>query len=273
VHELRSLLSGRDADIGLDVAALQLATIEYPHLDIDLFIQMLDSHAIELGQRISDPSDGAEFVGMANEYLFDELGFEGNETDYYNPRNSYLNDVLTSRTGIPITLSVVYMEIARRLEKPVQGIGLPGHFVVAYTDGDFQTYIDPFHAGRLLTAEECAELARSSTGINLGGSPQFLQPVSKRYIVVRMLNNLRGVYVRQGEPAKIVSVLDLLIEAFPAAAEEYRQRGLLNLELQRFPEAKLDLESYLRLAPQAHDRAAIEEQLSKIIHTVRRSMH
>lgn len=256
----------------MDVAALQLATIEYPRLDTGLFVQMLDSHAIELGQRISEDADGAEFVGTANEYLFDELGFEGNETDYYNPRNSCLNDVISNRVGIPITLSVVYMEISRRLSKPVQGIGLPGHFLVSYDDGDFQTYIDPFHGGRLLTAEECGELARASTGIDLESNPHLLEPVSSRYILVRMLNNLRGVYVRQGEPAKIVSVLDLLIEAFPAASEERRQRGLLNLELHRFPEAKSDLEYYLRLVPEAQDRSAIEAHLDDLSRRIRRSL-
>ena len=180
--------------------------------------------------------------------------------------------MLTRRVGIPITLCVVYMEIARRLGKPVHGIGLPGHFLVVYDDGDFGTYIDPFHAGRLLTAEECRELAQQAAGIDIETNPQFLQPVSKRYILIRMLNNLRGVYVRLGEPAKIVAVLDLLVEAFPAAAEERRQRGLLNLELHRFADAKMDLEMYLRLAPEAYDRAAIEQHLSELTRRMRRSL-
>jgi regulator of sirC expression with transglutaminase-like and TPR domain len=264
VHDLRLLLTGRSNSVHLDVAALQLATIEYPGLDIELFVQMLDSYAVEMASLLPEEANGEDFVVALNDYLFDELGFEGNEADYYNPRNSCLTEVLARRTGIPITLCIVYMEIARRLAKPVYGIGMPGHFLVSYDDGEFRSFIDPFNAGRLLTREECLDIARVTAGVDIGTSPELLHPVGSRHILIRMLNNLRGVYIRQEAYPKAVEVLNLLIEAFPNSAEERRQRGMLNMELQRYRAAKADLETYLKLAPEARDRAAIEEKLAQM---------
>ncbi|MGH9719560.1 MAG: transglutaminase family protein, partial [Bryobacteraceae bacterium] len=138
MKEILDLLAGQGR-VELDRAALLLATIEYPNLNIDGFLSLLDSHASELHRRL-DGVEGLAFVHEANRYLFEELGFRGNTDDYYNPANSCLNDVLTARLGIPITLSVVYIEIARRLGRPVFGVGLPGHFVVRYDDGREAVY-------------------------------------------------------------------------------------------------------------------------------------
>src|SRR4030095_15668079 len=162
--ELRSLLSGARTDLPLDIAALQLARVEYPTVSPASFIEIVDSYAAEVGARIPRRTKGEEFVEILNQYLFEELGFEGNRRDYYDPANSCLNEVLTKRIGIPITLSLVYIEIARRLGRRVDGIGLPGHFIVQYRDPEFSVFIDCFHRGRLLFAPECFELAREATG-------------------------------------------------------------------------------------------------------------
>src|ERR1700690_3235825 len=148
----------------LDVAALEIASIETPGLDPQPFLKILDSIASGLAARLPASCGGREFVRMANDYLFGDLGFRGNEIDYNDPRNSCLNYVLDRRTGIPIALAVIYIEVSRRLGQPVTGVGLPGHFIVEYNDGEFSTYIDPFHAGRLLTVDECRELAKARTG-------------------------------------------------------------------------------------------------------------
>ena len=137
VEALLDLLAERSVDLELDRAALALARIEYPGLDIEPFIAILDSCAVELASRPSDCSGGSEYVEAANQYLFGELGFIGNLQNYYDPRNSCLNEVLIARTGIPIALAVVYLEIGRRLAQPVYGIGLPGHFLVQYRDAHF----------------------------------------------------------------------------------------------------------------------------------------
>ncbi len=262
MNELRSLLAGSNADVGLDRAALQLATIEYPGLDVELFLHTLDSHAVELAALLPENCGGEQYISIANHYLFTELGFGGNSSDYYDPRNSCLNEVLARRTGIPITLSVVYMEIARRLSKPVYGVGMPGHFLVLYDDREYRAFVDPFYGGRLLSPGDCRERARTTAGVDIDESPQSMQPVSNRHILIRMLNNLRAVYAKQEAHAKSVEVLGLLLEASPNSAEERRERGRLNIELHRYQAAREDLEAYLRLAPEAPDRATIEKTLA-----------
>ena len=264
VRELRELLVGDSEHVPLDVAALQLATIEYPELSIDPFLVLLDSHARELSERIDDGTSGEEFVHLLNNYLFRELGFQGNISDYYNPANSCLNEVLANRTGIPITLSLVYMEISRRLDRVVLGIGLPGHFLVQYYDGDFDAFIDPFHGGRILFPSECYDLAREVTGVDVSRNPDALRPVSKRHIIIRMLNNLRAAYFRTQNAPKAVEVLNLLIEAMPDSADEYRQRGLCLAQMQHLKAARRDLEAYLMLAPDAPDRREVETQIAQI---------
>ena len=223
MRNLRKLLAG-DESIPLDVAALELASVEYPDLDIRPFMELLDSYARELGERVDHDAPGEEFLEAARLYFFEELGFRGNQQDYYHPRNSCLNDVLTERTGLPITLSVVYMEVARRIERKVLGIGLPGHFLVQFQDQDASVYLDPFHAGRLLNVEQCRELALEAARVDIFQAPQYLAPVSSRHIVVRMLNNLRNAYSRTQEARKSIAVLDLLLEAEPAASQLRQER-------------------------------------------------
>ncbi len=179
-------------------------------------------------------ADGPRFIRIANQYLFEELGFRGNDTDYYDPANSCLDLVLDRRTGIPISLSVVYIEVARRLARPVWGIGLPGHFVVQYSDLEYSTYIDPFHRGKLLTEDDCAKLAREITGVDPTSEPSTLAPVGTRYILVRMLNNLRSAYFRVKQYGKAATILDLLVEAFPDNADYYKTRGVARLHLREF---------------------------------------
>ncbi len=231
----------RGEDVELDVAALQLAKIEFPELDVSSFREILDSHARELGAMLARTASGEEYVRAANEYFFQSLGFHGNQEDYYNAHNSCLNEVLVTRTGIPITLGVVYMEVSRRLGRKVEGLGMPGHFLVRYTGEDYMAVIDCFH-GKILDAEEGRAVA----------------PSSKYQIIVRMLNNLRQVYFRKQDFERSIRVLDLLIEAMPDSAEERKQRGVIQLHLKHAGAALQDLQEYLRLAPEAPDRATIE---------------
>jgi len=246
----------------LDLAALEMAAIEMPGLDPGPSLEVLDRIASQIAELAPSSADGRDFVRAANDHLFGELGFRGNETDYYDPRNSCINYVLDRRIGIPIALSVVYIEVARRLERPVSGVGLPGHFIVEYNDGEFATYIDPFHGGRLLGREECLEIARQRTGSEAEASA--LAPVDTRYILVRMLNNLRAAYFRRKQFQHVVAVTDLLLEAFPRNGEYYRSRGLARLRMRQFRNAQEDLELYLKYSPEAEDRKQIAEQLGTI---------
>ncbi len=259
VRELIDLIAGRSDDLELDRAALKLATIEFPDLDPAPYLRILDDYSSAIADRADNLDDGREFVRAANSFLFNEIGLRGNTDDYYNPHNSCLNQVLADRVGIPITLALVYMEVARRLAKPVRGIGLPGHFVVKYEDNEYSAFIDPFHGGALLTENDCYELAQMPAP-----DPRVLAPVGKSQILTRMMNNLRGIYFSRQSYGKAVQVLDLLIGANPESADEYKQRGTVHLHNREMQAAKADLQKYLDLAPGASDRERIEGQIVSI---------
>jgi regulator of sirC expression with transglutaminase-like and TPR domain len=258
-QSLLDLLAHRPSRIDLDRAALEIARIEYPELDAGIWITELDRHALAIAERARDLSDGRSFIEAANEYLFVEAGFRGNEDDYYNPENSCLNRVLETRRGIPITLSVIYMEIARRLSKQVSGVGLPGHFIVRYDDNDYSALIDPFHGGAILDTAQCCHLAQVDS-LDHG----ILDPVDRRYIAMRIINNLRGIYFGRRESAKALQVLDLLIEAAPHSADEHKQRAVALLQQHRMQDALSAFKRYLELSPEAPDRERINEQIHNI---------
>jgi regulator of sirC expression with transglutaminase-like and TPR domain len=253
------MLAGSSTGMDLDRAALTLATIEFPGLEIDNCLHTLDTFAREIGSRARN-GNGRDYVDAVNHFLFQEIGLRGNEEDYYDPYNSCLNEVISRRVGIPITLSVLYMEISRRLNRPVFGIGLPGHFVVQYNDGVYSTFIDPFHGGELLSADQCYDRAQMAIG-----DPRVLMPVDKRQILFRMINNLRGIYFSRRRYAKAMQVMDLLIEVSPQLAELRKQRAQLSLQTQDMRAARADMEAYLRLAPEAQDKAEMEAQLKSVV--------
>jgi regulator of sirC expression with transglutaminase-like and TPR domain len=260
---MRALASALAGEPGpLDLPALEMASIEFPGLEPQRFLDRLDDMAAELAACTQGMS-GPEFVARANTYLFEDIGFRGNERDYYDPRNSCLNWVLEQRTGLPITLSLVYIEVARRIDRPVAGIGLPGHFIVNYDDGAWSTFMDPFNGGKLLSERDCLELAQSIAG-DAAADPAALGPVSGRYILVRMLNNLRGAYFRAERFDRAAVVLDLLVEASPDSAIYYKGRAIARIHLRRFREAQSDFERYLTLEPEASDREEVTKQMQAI---------
>jgi regulator of sirC expression with transglutaminase-like and TPR domain len=258
---IRALTGGGESR--LDVAALDLATVEFPSLVAGPYLERLDEMGLELGDETAG-MNGPEFLSRANTYLFEDLGFRGNEGNYYDPRNSCLNWVLDQRTGIPITLSLVYLEIARRLRRPISGIGLPGHFVVKYDDGNYVTYLDPFDGGKLLDEDECRELARSIVGADALSDPRLLRPVGPQYILIRMLNNLRAAYFQREDFGRAAQVLDLLVQSSPATPDYYKGRAIANVHLRQFRAASADFEEYLRLCPEAEDREEVVKQLVAI---------
>ena len=264
METLRELLKRDDSDAPLDLAALELSRIEFPNLDPRPFMDILDSYAAEIDGRLRMNYDAVERLQVLHEFFFREQGFAGNETDYYNPRNSCINEVIASRQGIPISLAVVYLSVAKRLEMPMAGVGLPGHFIVRYDEDGFQTFVDVYNRGQLLDRDECFALARRMTGMDLAVSPGILNAVSNRQIIVRMLNNLRSIYLRGKSYVKAGQVLDLLVEAAPADADSYVLRGAVNVELRKYGAAKSDFERYLALMPAARDRQRVEDQIAAL---------
>ncbi len=189
VNRLLDALRDERSAVTLDIAALEMAAIEFPGLDIDASLFRLDNLAEQINSQLTPNAPGIDFIKAANELLFDVMQYRGNEEEYYDPRNSCLNSVLMRRLGIPITLSVVYMEVARRLNRHVYGVGLPGHFIVAYEDAESRYWIDPFHNGRVLTFADCSALAKQTANVDLRANPAVLSAVNKRQILVRMLSN------------------------------------------------------------------------------------
>jgi regulator of sirC expression with transglutaminase-like and TPR domain len=264
VRELLSILAGPMPMGRLDIAALELATLEHPGLDIARWLGVLDEHARALGQRVNADAPGDAFIDAAGDYLFREQGFTGDTANYYDPRNSCLNHVLESRTGIPITLAVVYMEVARRLARPVYGVGLPGHFLALYDDGNRSVYLDPFNGGTRLTEEECFALARRATGAEVEPDRSLLAPVTHRQILLRMINNLRAVHLQRRNYPGALRVLDFVLGVYPEAGEEYKLRGVVYAKMGKWSAARADLRRYLQLAPAAPDRQEVEEHLAAV---------
>jgi regulator of sirC expression with transglutaminase-like and TPR domain len=258
----------------LDRAVLELATIQFPDLDIEPWLDHLNNLASHLGDRLRNFNDGREFVEQARAYLFEELGFRGNEEDYFDPLNSCLNQVLERRTGIPVSLSVLYMEIAQRLAMPVFGIGLPRHFIIQFDDGNYAAYIDPYHGGRTVTGREILQLAGATepnSAVVPAMLPSMLRRVTKKEIAMRMLRNLHRDYIGRKDWAKALETMHLLILGLTAAGVDdtellaaHKMRSALHLELNHFTAARADLDICLRLAPDEAGREEIRKQIQAI---------
>jgi regulator of sirC expression with transglutaminase-like and TPR domain len=239
-------------------AAFAIARVEYPALDAVPYLNRLDRMGeqakIRLGA-VDMAQEGA--VRVFNEFLYDELGFSGNREHYDDPRNSFLNEVLDRRTGIPITLAVIYLEVARRAGLRVDGINFPGHFLLRARDltpADSTTevlIIDPFHGGALLSEFDCRQLLRQHVGDEAAFDRTLLSPATRRDIIVRMLVNLKRLYVRMRSFPQARFISSLLLAVDPSAISELRDRGLLAYHLQDFAAALHDLEEYLRLVPKS----------------------
>jgi regulator of sirC expression with transglutaminase-like and TPR domain len=245
---------------GHDLApvALVLARLEYRHLNTAQYIAILDSMGEEARRRIADdPGDAAPLEARAERlarYLHADLGFVGNRDYYEDPRNSCLNQVLDRRLGIPITLSLVYIEVARRAGLGAEGINFPGHFLTRIIDESVTSpqaraaIVDPFNRGAILNESDCLELLRKRAGGDATLEPEMLAPASRREIVVRMLYNLKRNYVQMRSFPQARAVTDLLVALMPTSPTEVRDRGLLAYHLEDFNGALRDLETYLRLA-------------------------
>jgi regulator of sirC expression with transglutaminase-like and TPR domain len=255
------LVSRPEESIDLAEAALLIAKEEYPELDVAGYLGRLVSMAAEVQAQVNSVVDPGRMIAALNTYLFQAQGFRGNSDDYYDPRNSFLNDVLDRRIGIPITLSIVYLAVGGRLGLHLHGVGMPGHFLVKYTAPAGETVIDPFNGGAVVTPADCQRLLDRIYGGKLRFEPRFLTTLGTRRILARMLSNLKVIYFNNHAYAKALSVVDRLLILDPKAASEIRDRGLLSSQLKRFTEATADLERYLRLAPEAEDADVIRDHL------------
>lgn len=256
-------VSKRDGVIDLGLAALLIGAEEEPSAcDVGRCVETLERMGREARAYVRE---GGEFpVEALNHYLFEEQGFAGNRDDYYDPRNSMLHRVLERRTGIPITLSVVYMEVGRRAGLRVEGVGMPGHFIVrASTTDGASTLVDPFNADTV-EPEDCQERLDSIYGGQVALSEEHLRPVGNRAILVRILGNLKAVYARAEFHRRTLAAVERILLASPHSREERRDRAVLLAQLERLPEALAELRSYLKTKPAPPDAEGVREQLKKI---------
>ena len=261
-------LAGLDDDnLPLLGTALLVARDEYPQLDADLYDTLLQSHAEAVRDELEAIEPWPLKMQAINRHLFDELGYAGNHAEYYDPRNSYLNEVFERRLGNPITLAMVQMEVARRLGVPLDGVSFPGHFLVRLPVGDSVLVMDPFNRGRPLDEDELRERARPHLGGEMPDDEalyRILRPASNRAMLMRMLRNLHGVYAERDDWERAVRSADRILKLAPDNAEALRDRGLGYFKLGHRHGARHDLGRYLQLHPEAADAGSLRERLVEL---------
>ena len=247
-------------------AALAIARIAYPDLDPAPYLRQLDDLAAAVRPRLYPQASPEAAVTELAGYLFGECGFRGNQEEYYDPRNSYLNDVLERRTGIPITLSLVLIETGARLGLGIEGVGFPGHFLVRVAGSRGPLLLDPFYGGRPIGERELLARYRTFVGSDAPAlPPDALATTGTPAILTRMLRNLLRAYLDQKDHAHALAAADLLLVLVPDSADEVRVRGLLYEHLECFGAALGDFRRYLELAPEAPDAERIRERVARLV--------
>ncbi len=262
--DFRQAVDRDEIEINLGRAALAISASDYPNLDIDTYLLRICGFAKSAAARLGADPDVYRSIAALNYVLFKEQGFCGNREHYFDPRNSFLNEVLDRKTGIPISLSVLYMEVGQQIGLALEGVGFPGHFLVKVRGAREAIIIDPFNQGEILSQGSLETMLYKLYGGKVAFDPVLLQPVSKKQILRRMLNNLKLIYLRQSDWIKGLSVAERLVVLDSKSGEDIRDRGLIYLQLECFRQALEDLENYLRLAPHAEDAHAIRKQIATL---------
>ncbi len=258
-----------DQAFALLEAAIVVAQDDYPQLDAQAVLAGIDALAERLQRRVPADASPMHRLRVLNRYFFDELGFGGNVNDYYDPRNSYLNEVLATRRGIPITLALLYIELATQLRLQARGVSFPGHFLVKLHMPQGEVVIDPF-SGRSLSREELDErLAPYRRRHGLPGDDEmplglFLQSATPREVIARLLRNLKEIHRTAGDWPRLLAVQQRLVRLLPDEPIERRDRGLVWAQLGRNDDALADLQHYLDACPDADDAPALRMQLARL---------
>lgn len=253
-----------DEQIDLAKAALYIAQEEYPDLDPVEYLNALDTMADEIQDQLPVERYPLRIIQGINQYLYDDLGFTGNVTDYYDPRNSFLNQVIERRTGIPITLALVYLELAKRIDFPMVGVGMPGHFLMRPDLPEVEIFVDAFNRGEVLFPQDCQAKLTQIYGQPVALQPEFLESVSTRQFLARMLANLKAIYIQQEKLEKALAAIERILLLFPGAPAELRDRGLIYYQLGQWIAAVADFETYLAKVPNAEDAPIIRRFLQQL---------
>jgi regulator of sirC expression with transglutaminase-like and TPR domain len=272
LQRLRETLDQEEDEIDLPLSALHVASRFYPGLAVGHYVAYIDQMADRAKKRLGRARTPARVLAAINHVLYVEEGFHGNVEDYYDPRNSFLNEVLDRKTGIPITLSVLYLAIAQRLGQPVAGVGLPLHFIVKYVGPSSDIYVDPFDGGRVLTREDCRERVEKAYGAPVTFQDSYLNAVPARLVLYRMLNNLKYIYIRHQDFARAGQVVEQMLVVHPEQSEEVRDLGLLHFQERDWGQAIEYLTRYLEETPSPSDTDSVRQRLQEALdHRARRN--
>jgi regulator of sirC expression with transglutaminase-like and TPR domain len=262
--DFEKMVNGPDRAIDLARAALLVAAGSDPGVDVDGQIHQLDSWADELRSRLDPGWNNLQKLARLRAFLYDELGFRGDEKDYYNPVNSLLHQVIARRRGVPLTMAIVMMEVGWRVGIPFEGVGFPGHFLVRLTGEPRDLLLDPYQHAMSVHEDDCQRILQAVTGGQLELQPGMTASVGKRQMIGRLLHNLKGACLRAGQDERALAAVELLLVLDPHDLEETRDRGLLLYRLQRYGAALPMLERYLAGARDASDRETIERHVTNL---------
>ncbi|BBU28283.1 hypothetical protein BTHE68_20170 [Burkholderia sp. THE68] len=260
-------LMADDESLPLTEAALSLAQDAYPDVDMQAALAEIDELVVRARRRMPDDADVKQKVDALNRYFFRELGFSSNLNDYYDPDNSHLNVVLRRRRGIPISLAVIYLEMAEQLGVPARGVSFPGHFLLRVATPGQDLMLDPT-TGQTLSEAQMVEMLEpyvQRVGESIGSALRvLLQPATRREIVARMLRNLKGIYLQTERWQRLLAVQQRLVIALPNSIEEVRDRGFAYARLDYLRPALEDLQRYIELRPDAEDATVVETELHEL---------
>ena len=235
--------------------------LEYPDLNIDEYIKKINKIGKSLKESISDIKNPTYLISILNEHLFENLGFSGDGDDYYNPKNNFLNEVIDKKTGLPITISILYVEIAKFIDLDLKIVGFPSHILVKYNE---EMILDPFYDGRLLDIDDLQEILDANYGGQLEFQPEFLDEVKPEQILVRLTRNLKNSYVQSFVYDKALRCVNMVLAIEPESAEDIRDKGIIEDRLQNSEIALKYLNKYLEINPNAEDVDFILELIRSI---------
>lgn len=263
-RQLAEELARSEPEMNLARAALLVAKEEYPQLPVELYIARLDQIAEEVKDRLANETAPLVVLNELVDTLYERRGLSGNVKAYYDPRNSFLNDVLDRGLGIPLTLGLVLLETGWRLHLPLEGVNFPGRFLVRYRGDELALLVDPFDGGKLRFEDEAQELLDLVYGGVVRLQESFMRTASKREMLLRLLTNLKGLYVKAGDHERALAAVERLLMITPTSPAESRSRGVLLARLGRHEEAAMQLEAYLRVSPAATDAPRVEAMLKDL---------
>ncbi len=268
----RDAVGRAEDEIDLAEAVLLIAAHADEHLDVPKYLSELDTLAASLAEQLPESSDDADRLRALNRFMFEQQGFGPSLQDYYDPRNSCLDQVLDRRVGIPITLSIVYMEIGRRIGLAIDGVPFPGHFLVRCRMGEETIVLDPFAHGASLSFADLQQRLRAIQGDDITPTDlaYALRAATTKDILTRMLGNLKAIYVQRQDDYRMLTILEMIVALAPDAAAEVRDRGIVYLRLECFRAALADFERYLELAPTADDAGLIRKGVVELRKTASR---